>query len=138
MKLLLSISLLTIISCGTHKETQTKNINCITAEHESELDVSRLDSTNSRMNFEILEQSGEFLTFSITYSGGCEKHNFHLVKKPSEKDQEYHNLKLIHHTNGDYCREKISDTICFDLTPLELKKGDFFIVEGKAQKFKVD
>ena len=63
---------------------------------------------------------GNILSLDIEYSGGCEDHSYELVGSaavmkslPAKRA-----IKLIHNSNGDSCREFISETIKFDIQSL--------------------
>jgi hypothetical protein len=74
-----------------------------------------------------VEQSNLFLT--VTYSGGCKKHNFELVAwnyfiiKPNEIQA---NILLSHDSNSDFCKSIIKKELSFDLSPLKSEYQKFF------------
>lgn len=74
------------------------------------------------INSAVLE--GNMLTLEVEYSGGCVDHSCDLVGSegvmkslPAKRA-----IKLIHHGNGDTCREMVSETLKFDIKALALKE----------------
>lgn len=68
-----------------------------------------------------VEQNGDYIIFSISYSGGCEDHDFELVSTghftptyPPEVE-----IFLKHDNKGDGCRAVIDTKLFYDLRPLK-------------------
>ncbi len=66
------------------------------------------------------EQLGDYLVISVSYSGGCEEHEFTLVSRgkytatyPPEVE-----ITLKHNDKGDGCRAMIDEKRYFSLRPL--------------------
>jgi len=66
------------------------------------------------------QQIGDFIVLDVSYSGGCEEHEFQLETRgnftstyPPEVD-----VTLKHNNNGDRCRGLKDTKLWFDLTPL--------------------
>lgn len=64
---------------------------------------------------------GDVMTFVVSYSGGCEDHEFELLNNGMimKSMPPQSNLVLKHNGNGDKCRALITDTLHFDLSPLQ-------------------
>lgn len=67
------------------------------------------------------QQIGDFIVLDVSYSGGCEEHEFQLETRgnftstyPPEVD-----VTLKHDSNGDRCRGLKDTKLWFDLTPLK-------------------
>lgn len=63
----------------------------------------------------------DFLVLHVSYSGGCEDHDFEVLSNgkytatyPPEIE-----LHIKHYNNGDYCRGVIDEKRYFDLRPLQ-------------------
>lgn len=63
---------------------------------------------------------GNIITLGVEYSGGCKDHSFELIgseaamkSMPAKRA-----VKLVHNSNGDTCRELVSETIKFDIRAL--------------------
>lgn len=138
MRIFLLFSLITLVACHFTKELSSKSENCYPAVNASELDVSNIDSTNNNCNFSLLENSNNRLQLILNYSGGCENHEFHLVRSHNGSEDGLHVFDLVHNTKGDGCREWITDTICFDLSSMKMKKGDRFKMKGLESEQIVD
>jgi hypothetical protein len=66
----------------------------------------------------------DILSTVISYSGGCEEHEFALVGALEFTNTDVIpqvNLVLGHEDNGDTCRKLIRERIDFDLSPLKRK-----------------
>ena len=65
------------------------------------------------------------LKIVVSYSGGCEIHEFLLYAEPIPAfDEIQGRLFLSHYGHGDACKALIRDTVCFDLTPLQRKSAN--------------
>lgn len=58
------------------------------------------------------------LTINVTYSGGCEKHEFQLIgnRMISKSIPPQRSIQLYHNNNGDSCREQLTETLVFDIS----------------------
>ena len=61
------------------------------------------------------------LTVNVSYSGGCETHDFTLVAEPMflESYPVQLRVSLAHNPNGDICEASITEDRQFDLTPIK-------------------
>ena len=64
--------------------------------------------------------SGDILSLTVQYGGGCADHEFSLVGPLTiaEGDPTPIPIFLQHRANGDMCEALLTETITFDLTPL--------------------
>ena len=65
---------------------------------------------------------GNILSLDIEYSGGCQDHTFELIGSaaimkslPAKRA-----IKLVHNSNGETCRELVSETIKFNISALSM------------------
>lgn len=72
------------------------------------------------LNIKYAEQNGDYAVFDVSYSGGCEEHEFKLITTgvfattyPPEVE-----VLLAHNNNGDNCRSVVDRKLFFELTPL--------------------
>lgn len=58
------------------------------------------------------------LNIKVSYSGGCENHNFKLYTEGNFCGTPpcNINLKLSHNSNGDLCNAYLSEELCFDIS----------------------
>mmetsp|Transcript_52682 Transcript_52682/g.104648 ORF Transcript_52682/g.104648 Transcript_52682/m.104648 type:complete len:142 (+) Transcript_52682:96-521(+) len=67
--------------------------------------------------------TGDQLTVSVSYSGGCEEHSFQVCWDGQfvrgETEALHANLEVWHHANSDTCEAYPTDMISFDLAPLK-------------------
>ena len=66
--------------------------------------------------------SGDTLTVTVSYSGGCQVHDFALVSSETftQSDPPRLRVALDHDAHGDRCRAILTDTRQFDLTPIKV------------------
>ncbi|MFT4771850.1 MAG: hypothetical protein ACI9CP_001102 [Cryomorphaceae bacterium] len=72
-------------------------------------------------NLKDAQQIGDFVVIDVSYSGGCEEHEFQLETR-SEYTATYPpevNITLKHNSNGDRCRGMMDTKLWFDLSPLK-------------------
>ena len=64
---------------------------------------------------------GDTLTINVSYSGGCETHEFTLVAEERflESFPVQLRVSLAHNANADRCEALITEDYHFDLTPLK-------------------
>ena len=94
-------------------------------------------------DLEGMEITGDTVTLSISYGGGCEEHCFSLHMSPATFFESYPaqaNLYLRHDSNGDACEALISEEISFNLRPVALlyKKiyGQFDVIVINVFEYK--
>jgi len=63
---------------------------------------------------------GNILSLDVEYSGGCQNHSFEFVGSPAimKSMPAKRSVKLVHDSNGETCRELLSETIKFDISTL--------------------
>lgn len=63
------------------------------------------------------------LTVSVSYSGGCRKHQFTLILWDAAKmsDPVQLGVSIVHNANGDPCEAYPTEAYHFDLTPIKTK-----------------
>jgi hypothetical protein len=118
------------MACGTAKNATSEKNDCFPAMNLEEFEAvkSRIDSTNAETTIGSFTYYDHYAEVVVSYSGGCEKHDFYLVQVESKDN--YHTYDLIHDSNGDNCREWIEDTLCFDISPLNKDSGDKIWING--------
>ena len=64
---------------------------------------------------------GDTLHVNVSYTGGCETHEFTLVAEPRflESFPVQLRVSLAHNANGDTCEASITEDHQFDLTPIK-------------------
>jgi hypothetical protein len=70
------------------------------------------------------EISGNTLVMRVSYSGGCENHQFDLVGNPNiaKSLPPIRSIELVHKSNGDACKAKMEETLRFNITNLAYKQ----------------
>lgn len=72
---------------------------------------------------EDLSIDGDVLTISLTYSGGCNDHDYQLYMSPAAFMESYPvqaNLYLWHNGYDDACDAIIAEDVRFDITPIAM------------------
>lgn len=74
----------------------------------------------------------DILSTLVSYSGGCEKHEFTLGAIPAMTNSDstlQANLVLGHENNGDTCKKIVKERLEFDLSPLKEKYRQIYRVK---------
>ena len=71
------------------------------------------------------EMVDDCLKLVVSYSGGCEIHEFLLYAEPLPAFDEIQGmLSLAHYGHGDLCKALVRDTVSFDLTSLQNRSAN--------------
>lgn len=106
------------ISCGTKKNAKqdevsmdknetmptTMDIVKVTAE----IGTLEKDVVSDPITIDTIEIRMNIMYIDVTYSGGCEKHEFRVVGSPmiAKSMPPIRSVQLVHNANGDTCREQ--------------------------------
>lgn len=114
----------TIVLLFTQCAVNMHTSNAVVPENAKEaiLDLSAdVDQRTDPVTIKHVEQVGEFIMIDVSYSGGCEAHEFDLISDgnfsatyPTELE-----MILVHNANGDRCRSVVDQRLYFDLTPFQ-------------------
>ena len=65
--------------------------------------------------------TGDTLAVTVSYSGGCQDHQFTLVASASflESDPVQLEVALVHNANGDVCEALLTEDYLFSLVPIK-------------------
>ena len=79
------------------------------------------------------------LTIAVSYSGGCESHEFSLIgsKLITKSLPPQRGIMLFHNSNGDSCRELIEEELKFDIKDFEYKEQEEIILVLDGWKDKI-
>jgi hypothetical protein len=116
MKLLSILAVSAILfSCNNTKEVL--DIEPINIKKAQLGDVTQ-ESDPLTINSAVLE--GHVLTLEVEYSGGCQDHSYELYGSEAvmKSMPPKRSIKLVHNSNGDNCRELITETIKFNIQDL--------------------
>lgn len=80
-----------------------------------------LNDKGDRTTISRTEILGDFLSLDVSYSGGCEDHEFKLITdgKHSATYPPVIELVLRHDAHNDKCRSYLDETLYFDLKALQ-------------------
>ena len=79
--------------------------------------------------------TGDTLTVNVSYSGGCETHEFTLVIPKAfsfESLPVQLPVSLVHNANGDRCKAYLTEDYQFDLSPIKTLFQEFYQGESDA------
>jgi hypothetical protein len=82
----------------------------------------------------------DILSTVVSYSGGCEKHEFTLVAIANLTNTDLNhqvNLVLGHENNGDKCKKIVRERLDFDLSPLKEKYKQVYRVKSSSITLKL-
>lgn len=73
---------------------------------------------------------GDILNLDVTYSGGCKEHSFELIGSGQvlESLPPQRNVLLVHHANGDDCRELMGERIMFNVKNLASENKEVMLI----------
>lgn len=126
---LLFALLAVVTSCKSKEQVSEKTMTESTTTEENEgkkagvLEIDKSYNARATDPFTVksTEVSGKILKITVTYSGGCEEHEFALkangaVMKSMPPQMP---ITLEHNANGDNCRSLIEETLKFDISAAE-------------------
>jgi hypothetical protein len=127
--LLLSLPLILLtLSCG-NKDKDGKKDDVLTSEGILVTDFAPYkDNANTAINTVSLE--GNVLSMNVSYSGGCEEHEFTLLgsKMISKSLPPQRGITLYHQNNNDSCRELITEDLAFDISDFAYGEKEIVLI----------
>jgi hypothetical protein len=142
--ILLSISMLLLLACGTKKIAGDGTGQTIEMKTEKRLTatIGKSEMSTNQTTITNASISGNKLMLSISYSGGCKEHSFSLVgdEAISKSLPPQRAVRLIHSGEKDLCKAMILKDLEFDIKNLAYKqeKGSEIIlnIEGWKEPLK--
>ena len=119
-------TLLVAIGCNRTESQLMGKIDEVSADNLGKIDNTVIATTSEAsgtdayvINAATVE--AETLRVNVSYSGGCETHQFTLVAEPMflESFPVQLRVSLGHNANGDTCQDSITEDHVFDLTPIK-------------------
>ncbi|ASS49735.1 MAG: hypothetical protein A3D31_09160 [Candidatus Fluviicola riflensis] len=138
--ILLSISMLMLLACGTKKIAGDGTGQTIKMKTEKELKASlgKSEMNSNPTKITGVSIKGNKITLSISYSGGCKDHLFDLVgdEAISKSLPPQRTVRLVHTGEPDHCKALILKELEFDITELAYKqeKGSEIILNIEGWK----
>lgn len=78
----------------------------------------------------------DILSVTVSYSGGCKKHDFILATVPrfttTTNLSHQANLVLAHENNGDACKKIVKEHLYFDLLPLKERYQQVYGIKASS------
>jgi len=126
--LIIPITTMIQMSSSTDKVPQV-----ILFDNESYLKKLKMDIYNL---IEAKLLANDTLSAIISYSGGCEKHDFTLAAVPNftnSTTSPHIKLLLAHDNNGEMCKKIVKENLSFDLSPIKEKyQKDYGLKSGSV------
>ena len=141
------IHLLTCIAfcllLGCAQKNSTTQIDHLTMENNIlQSTVGEPTEEGDSLNIREVKLSGNILTVSVTYYGGCLKHTFSLIGSPniSKSLPPRRSIRVIHQDQGDQCKKTMMEDLHFDLSELAHKKenGSRIWLDLEGWKYPID
>lgn len=81
------------------------------------VDAEKFAQDSDPISIKSAKMSGDFLELIVTYSGGCEQHDFELLSNGfyMKSLPPKLSLKLLHNANNDACRSLIEQPLSFNV-----------------------
>lgn len=114
-------------ACGNNKEnTKTKPI----TKKAMLIEGSNNYKDNASTTINSAEIIGNNMTLEVSYSGGCEEHDFSLMgsKLVAKSLPAKRGIFLYHKNNGDSCRELKTETLVFDITDFAYPNSEIILI----------
>lgn len=84
---------------------------------------------SANVNISNVNVEGNLMKLSISYSGGCEKHNFRLIGTEAIQKSlpPKRGIMLYHDSNNDSCREMKDENLIFDISAFAYPGGEIIL-----------
>lgn len=114
---LFSILALSVVLFSCNNTKEVLEIDPIDVKKAQLGDVTQ-ESDPITINSAVLD--GHILTLEVEYSGGCQDHAYELYGSEAvmKSMPPKRSVKLVHKSNGDNCRELVTETIKFNIQNL--------------------
>ena len=149
MKTVLLLSVLAVLlSCAGTKEITFSEEVVVTSETDSNPDwvvkqkkakIGKfMESDYVDIESVILKDNTLFI--AVSYSGGCEEHDFELIGNPliMKSLPPKRTIQLYHNANGDSCRSLLNEILEIDITDLAYDQTEgseiILVLEGWAEE----
>lgn len=114
------------ISCKSSREAKTKNhqVNIMNSDKKAELgDINQVSDSIRILSATI---TGNTMNLEVSYSGGCQPHNFQLIGSPmiAKSFPPIRSVVLVHQANNDMCKKQIIETLSFDIREFAYTQND--------------
>lgn len=123
MKKVIPIPLILILilnfACAS-KKTIVNNPTNQSRETYPEAKIGEFHQKNDPYKINSIKIEGNYIIIEISYSGGCETHQFDLIgsKLITKSKPTIRNLQLVHDNKGDICKALITEKLKFSISIL--------------------
>ncbi|MEX1003011.1 MAG: hypothetical protein WDZ35_12910 [Crocinitomicaceae bacterium] len=124
-----------LIACKPKKDAGTTTSDKVTQSGVLVEDFEKYRDS-APVNLETLDLHENTLIMQISYSGGCEDHEFSLLglKYTSGSNPVAREIQLYHNNNGDHCRELLEKKLRIDISAFALKNSEPVMLKIKGWK----
>jgi len=119
---------LSLNACKHRKESVQSDVPKVPCSIIVETFAEYQNSASTTINSVSIEKN--IMSISVSYSGGCEKHEFELVgsKLIQKSLPPKRGIMLYHKNNGDSCRELVEEILKFDITNLAYENREIILL----------
>ncbi|MBN2682582.1 MAG: protease inhibitor I42 family protein [Bacteroidales bacterium] len=114
-------------------QTSAKNLKYILNK-----DLKSVSSFNDGFSIQDATLDGKFVKLTVTYGGGCTNHDFYVVCDTENKKFRDWTLFLFHNSNNDVCQSIVVQDIYIEISQLELKGFDNYLIRIQDFETKKD
>lgn len=126
---------LSVISCGT-KKNASKNTDASNGIKVTAVEGELAKESDPIMSVDTAYIVDNTLFVDLTYSGGCEKHDFKVIGSLAiaKSYPPIRAVQIVHNANGDSCREVKKASLEIDVTAIAYQQKDgseiYFTLDG--------
>lgn len=124
-----------LLSCGSTKDVGSAEVSADQKVPEAELVDDFSTYRSAAITIKSILIKGDIMTIHVTYSGGCEEHEFQLLGTTAlQKSMPMKRGVMLYHDNkGDSCRELVDEILVFDITALGVSGQEVILMIDKHE-----
>ena len=136
-----------IVACGNKKETTATTVEAATEKPMEQIpaipeiivDMKADITTGDNYSINSAEIKGDNLVISVSYSGGCETHEWKLMTNGAMMKSlpPQMNITLWHNNNGDNCRGLITEDLTFNLKTIKAGESGTIVLRLRNHEPKI-
>ncbi|MFM7637845.1 MAG: hypothetical protein ACKO5W_08250 [Crocinitomicaceae bacterium] len=123
------------ISCKSSREAKTKKQHVKEMKTEKKAELGDINQVSDNINILNASIEGNIINLEVSYSGGCQPHEFNLVGSTmiSKSLPPIRSVVLVHKSNNDMCEKQIIETLRFDIRDFAYNQNEseiFLSIKG--------
>lgn len=118
-----ALTLILLFACVTKKNSTTETSSPTpkdSKEQYPQAEIDEFSKVNDAYDLKSVKIEGNFMIFEVSYSGGCEQHEFRLIgsKMLSKSLPPIRAIQLAHNGRGDKCKSIVTEKLKFSISNL--------------------